>query len=309
MFKRMWLLSLMVLTCTTAVLADDPVTIKPKYQPGQYLTTVQMDNKSVTKVGGQDIATDTKQTMEIVYDVAKPDDAGNVVIQMKFRRFAQTVNGPMGEMSFDSAKPDEGNQDLGKALLPLTKASIKLTVGADGTVKEVSGLSEMWDKMDLPAAAKAQMKQNLGDKMISGMIQQQTAALPSKPVSVGESWKSEQEMAVPMLGQMKPDLTITLKEVKQSESGKRAVLVTAGKIVTEGKEMDMGGASMTIKKMTLNVNSTGEVDLDDVLLNESTTSTDGEMQMEMGPEGSKQQMDIKFKVNVKSVGKKLPPSA
>lgn len=311
MNTRMWLVALLVITGVSAAMADgEKVTLTPKYKPGQYLATVQMQSKQTMLVGGQEMATDMAQTMELSYDVGQPDDAGDIAVTMKFKRFAQSVKMPMGEMAFDTAKPDEGNQEMGKALLPLTKAVIKMKIGPDGKVKDVSGLSDMWDKMEsIPEANRAQMKASLGDDMIRGMMNQQTAMLPSKPIAVGESWKADQEMAVPMLGKMKPDMTFTLKEVKDTPAGKVATISTAGKIDAADQKVEMGGATMSFKKMNMEIKGESSVNVDSIMESEGTSAVAGQMEMEVGPDDAKQQLSAKFNVTTVMRSKRVEPAA
>lgn len=144
---------------------------------------------------------------------------------------------PMGTQEFDSADPDAGSQELA-VLGGLVGMSFEMVMGADGRVREVSGLAEMVEEMvqelsrDQPEGA-GQMRQIMegmfGEESVQSTMQQGTQMLPSEPVTPGAEWDFSHTQPVGF-GTVESESRFTLLDVVEEDGTAWAHIGVEGSI-------------------------------------------------------------------------------
>lgn len=250
--RKMWLLEIALLLSGLAV-AQQEVTLRLCYQPGQTLVYKITLDGTVNLVSEIGVATDLrfkgKLTQEQV--VREVGEDGRAVVLV-------TVTGEMELLS-----PAEGTQPSMQKVLP---TKVLLTIMPDGRVVEIKRVREEGEKSE---SSDEQMKLmqdpfqalTMGAEAISLL----PSPLPPKPIKVGETWDltgtvpvpvaSGQPVSANVIGQGKL-LAIERKEDKefavtevQTEVPKLGDVVTKMLPLKEmGIEMEAKGGNKTIAK-------------------------------------------------------------
>ncbi len=176
------LLSVSLLLCVAcSALAQDKITLKLKYLPGTYVTTMKTSQEQQI-TGPQKITQTVSMTMVMEMTVDKASDNGQQ-IHVTYKRVAQAIKGGPVEMAYDSADKKGGDEKNPMAILGnMVDAAIDVTLDADGKVTKVKGMNEIFDKMakDNPMMG-AQMKKSMGDKTVTEMFDGAAGTCPISP--------------------------------------------------------------------------------------------------------------------------------
>ena len=218
---------------------------------------------------GQGIRQSQLQTLTLEAAVRGVEPNGNITVDWTYTRMQMSAE--MGRTSFewDSDRPDPslGNTPPGAMIAPLQAMlgrTLTVVMTPLGETVELRGaeamLAAMLEGMD-PAFAQM-MEEQLGsvfdEEQMASQFMGGVATLPEAPVSVGDSWTTSTEVAMPMLGgTMTSETQNTITEV-ENRSGERVVLILhEGTMALDSRER-VGGTPVTI---TMN----------EALLNGSTT--------------------------------------
>ena len=190
-------------------------------------------------MGDMSIDQSMSQTIRWVAEEVAAD--GTTTLRQVFEAVKMEMNSPMFGMSYDSAKPDAGDNPMNAMLknifTPLMGQSFTLVMAPTGEVQKVEGLSKLAEKMfqnipQDPAAAGMLdgLKANLSDEAMRGMFMQSFAQFPNKALKSGDTWNTQISVANPMLGGLNTSVTSTLKAVEGDGSNRVATIVTASTI-------------------------------------------------------------------------------
>jgi len=221
------------------------VTLRYRWTKGETMRyrIVQQNTTTISGLPGGmgDMAIDqsTTQTIRWVADEVAAD--GTTTLRQVFESVKMEMNSPMFAMSYDSAKPDAGDNPMSAMLkgvmAPLIGESFTLVMAPTGEVQKVEGLSKLTEKMfqslpQDPAAAGILdgLKANLSDDSMRSTFMQTFAQFPNKPIKSGDSWNTQVSVGNPMLGGLITSTTSTLKSVEGEGSNRIATIVTSSAI-------------------------------------------------------------------------------
>jgi hypothetical protein len=294
--------------------AQEKITLQQKYVPGKYELKQVMTSQAETTIRGQMVPTDMSMTMVMEIVVQAPDDKGLTKVQMGFRQVKQKVSqSGKAMMEYDSENPGIGDQSeaLGRMYKPLLAAKIAFQVTKEGKIQNFSGLEEIWDNMakEDPNLAEVaeEMKKQINNSMVEKMMSQASKSFPDKPVGVGDTWKVETKMTVPMVGEMVVNQDCKLKDVEKSGSTRLAVVEIEAKAKADKPvENKTRRGTMTVEKMQTAQKGTMKVDVDKGIAVQQ--NWDGTVDMEMTtvgrdgestPISSKQKLKMEITMTVK----------
>jgi hypothetical protein len=115
--------------------------------------------------------------------------------------------------------------------------------------------------------------------------------MPNRNVKVGEDWKFDEALSIPMLGDMQMNITYTLKGFEERDGHQCAVLEYAGSMSSDGGEIEaegMPGMKMSIENGVIK----GSIWFDPELGTDIYQTADQSMDLEMnlpgqpGPDGT-----------------------
>lgn len=257
--KKSVLLGLVIVLVLGAIVsdvysADQKFDLKLKLKKGQkFGLKMVTDQKMSQTMMGQQQKMNQMTAMGMSFEVLDVDDNGNMSIKTTYLTIHARIEGPMGVMEYDSTKPQQPGADnpmsaMYKAMLG---QSFAMKLSPKGEILEIKGMDEMIatmiDKMTIDEAMKQQMKEMMKnfineDKMkeTSGTM---VAALPPKPVGIGDSWTNKISVAIGF--PMEIDTTNTLTDHKEGI----ITIQTNANIETgdDAKPTEMGPMKMTMK--------------------------------------------------------------
>jgi hypothetical protein len=241
-------------------------------------------------MAGNKIPSVQSQTQYITIDAASKNADGTQKVVMEVTRFAMTQKLPTGEMKFDSAAPDADKSPL-KAAGVVVGMKITISIDKDGQAVKYEGADEFFKKLvdnpDYPKQIAEMLKEQMTDENLGKSFDLARDMMPTTPVAVGETWKTEGSADIPMLGRTKTNVENTLKEVKTENGRKIAVIVSKSTLRSEEpKKMDIMGVSMTVTKVDITGDTTTSLDAESGLTKSSIADTD--MAMEMSVEAAGQ---------------------
>jgi RNA polymerase sigma factor (sigma-70 family) len=180
----------------------------------QELTT---ETKQSMKVQGQDIVQNQKQTFVYRWTPKEKDKDGNWILLQTISVVKMEIEIGGNKISYDSTKNVGINNPLAEFFKTLIGSEFKLTLSPDMKVTKIEGREDFVKKL---VAANAQLepliKQILGEEAFQQMADQAFAALPSKPVTKGDTWTKESKLNLGPIGSYNTKYTYTY-EGKQGD--------------------------------------------------------------------------------------------
>jgi hypothetical protein len=289
---------------TTVCFAADKVDLKLHLKAGESheMKMTQMQDIAQTMSGSE---FKMKQTQEMVIglDCIAVDANGNMDVKMSYKSMKISMEGPMGKMEFDSAKPKAADANtpphekmMADMLAAMVGSEFQMKIKPTGETTDIRGLSEMMNK--IKGDASSPMANVIGKMFDEDQVKELTGNMvnmyPAGPVAIGESWYDTKSMNFMM--PIDIDTTYMLKGVKDG-------LATIDMV----SKMDMGDSSKPLaidpnNKMSMQmsgtINGTSEVDLATGLSKKTdmTMNFSGVLKMEPNqdmPEGMTMPMTIK----------------
>lgn len=234
--------------------------------PAVALAQVKLEHKQVegaTYAGSVDIS--TKQTMSILGMNQESSSQNNIVVrtkngkreadgtlrsESKVEALQAQIKAPgLGEISFDSAKPDKAPDS---PLTPIFKASAAgswtTVYGKDGKVTAVEGRDKSYESLD--PALRERVKSQYAPEYLKEVANKQLERIPSKPLNVGDSWETVEPMKIDAA----QTLTFTRKYTYQGEVEKDGKKVDSIKVVSTAVKLDIdGNAGLPLKLVKSNL--------------------------------------------------------
>ncbi len=294
--------------------AGEKIDLRLRYVAGSYELTHEMTMAQTIAMAGQQQVQNIESIVAMAMDVGKPDAKGQRKIQIQFKRIKQHMRmGPM-QMAFDSAGPAEENPEfLAKAFQPLLGAKVTAILDANDQVIEVKGLDEIWQKTAAASPAMAalvnMMKGQMGDQFVKQMLTFSAKQFPGRPVGIGDTWKVEDSLLLPVLGKAKVQQDCTLTAIEQTPAGAVAIVSIIGKInMDKGTPMKAGGVTMTFTKTDLGQKIRSRMHVANAMLSEKTVERAGTIAATITmPDGQSQNITIQQKATIKTTARQVTP--
>lgn len=281
--------------------ADDAVTLAWKFKKGEKLHyVIQQNSINDGKFGGQSIKSETKQTLNMEWNVDEVDDDGTAEMTQTITRARLKVTAPgLPAVDYDSAS-EEAPKGLAAQFAAAFKAlvgkKVKLKMSPQGTISDVKipeGLADELKKAGGPGPAAA-----FDEESFKQMTGNSTLQFADHPVKKGDTWQHKTTMSNAQLGaKQTTEITYTYqgtekkdgKQIDNIEMTMKAAIAPpgAGGPQIEIKDQQSSGtiefdhkAGRVIKsqangKMTMAINIMG-TKIDQSVTNEAVTHlTDG----------------------------------
>ncbi len=222
------ILSLVALVASAVPAQAQSVTLRYRWTKGASLT-YRMTNltnsaiRGMPGVGEMTVGQTLTQVLKMTAEDVAPD--GTATLRQSFESVRMEMNGPMGDVVFDSSVPDKTQnpmtESLGKVVGALVGESIVVVMAPDGTVRKVDGASRIVDKIaqamsgDPAAAAAAQgLKAMLSDDALKTTLAQSFSKLPAGAVKAGDTWTGLLAMGNEMIGRVSGTTAFTVKAIE-----------------------------------------------------------------------------------------------
>ena len=238
--------------------AQQPVTLRYAWTQGETLTYRMVVRTTSNITGGPQgngtIDQTMSQTLKISVSAVAPD--GTQILRQSIEAVAVEINGPMGKMAYDSAKPPPADADprmqaMAKTFGALVGEALSVTVASNGAIRRIDGTQRIIDKIvkDLPrdpmAGGMAQnIKQMFTEEALRTSLEQSFSRLPDGPVKPGDTWTSQQALGADAIGKITGTSTFTLKAIEGSGD---AAVARIGVTLALKQEVPPGPSSMSMK--------------------------------------------------------------
>lgn len=302
------LASLIALTlAATFALADEKVSLKYDYPPGQYDMHCVVAVNSQIEAKGQTIPQDMAMVMDISMVAGKPDANGVKKIEFGFSRLQNTVkmNGKV-MAEYDSADPNRQSGPQASMYQAFSKAKMSFDLGPDGGISSVQGLDGLFafdkDSNADPrmVAQMAQMQKKFGDSM-KGMFEDSAKALPNKPVGPGDTWEYQINKELPLLGEAKIQAQCKLIKIEQTpQGGKTAVIESAIKFATDKPTSMPGPESVQITMSGITVGGKATILVDVATGLQSQVNMDMDMALTISVKAANEDSTSNIKTKMKT---------
>lgn len=224
--------------------ADEPVTLKYKWNKGETIT-YRMTTDTKTKMSGipgmGDIDMTQKQVMISSMNVKDVAADGVATVVLSFDTIQVTMEHPMmGKMSYDSDKKDDNakGNPLASSFGAMIGETMTFVIEPTGAVRSAEGMNRIIKKVidavekENPGAG-AIMEQQLqgafGDEAMRKTYEQALKILPDKPVKTGDTWTTSMDMPMPGMGTLKSNITSTYQGTDKADG--RSVAKIANTVV------------------------------------------------------------------------------
>ncbi|MBI1313729.1 hypothetical protein GC176_20750 [bacterium] len=206
-----WILSLaVVVTSATATFAQDSVTFRYRFEPGEKLTyDISNSVKQTQNVNGQAVKSEFAVHTRVEREVSQIDGDGNIVLTSRNQKLTAMMQvGPLGKYEYSSEKTDnDESSTLGAAATPLydaiRNAVVKVTLTPQGEVLAVSGLQEALADVLKSNALTAQLAGGANSKDgARASYGEHFLQFPEKAVEPGDTWELPLELTIPQVGKV-----------------------------------------------------------------------------------------------------------
>lgn len=257
--KHLAAIAVSTLTVASSALAGEPIDIKYKWTKGDVVTyRMVQDTTATTTVPGQAPMSMTQKftstTRMEVQDVA--EDGAATVRSITEAVRVESKAPMMGEMVYDSSDPNAAKPDnpMSAVFDAMIGEGFIMVITPGGEIRSVEGMDKLLDKMadqvGGPMGVEA-IKKNMGDEAMRGTMDQAFKMWAREGIEPGESWTGTLQQKLPMVGTMKMDATMTLKEVTQTDGLRLARIAHVIKTSFEpDNEGAMPGMTMTMEPAT-----------------------------------------------------------
>lgn len=206
--------------------SGEAVDVKLNLQKGKtYGYLMKMDMDMAMEMLGKPINSKMDMDFGFKLNVDDIDKDGNYNMTCTYDEIKFMVNAAGQEMGYDSKNPDAGGSgmmgDMFKKIFgSMVNKQFKMTMSPKGEISKVEGIKEltnsMVDAMDVPAAQKENMRQQMeasfSEEKIKQNFQQGFNVFPDKAVKVGESWHKTMTQDMSNM-KMNTDVKFTVKEI------------------------------------------------------------------------------------------------
>ena len=253
----------LLLACTAPCGRAQEITLPRRLAPGRYVFLATTTHSQVLTRNGVDQPwLVTTRTLELALDVRPAEPGANALVELSFRRIAQTLTTRSQTLRYDSAAPKPQPGRLQHLLAPLLKARLRVALNAAGRVARVEGLDAVWDARALkdPPMAKwlNQIKAEMGDEMLGDLLDQVGRPLPDKPVRVGDSWKGALRFRLPYVGEKKDTHKVVLKGIER-KTGRAVAVLDLGDTYNEPAPSIVQVEPIPLTVQRVQVTQTGEL--------------------------------------------------
>ncbi len=218
----------------------EPVSLRLNVRKGdRFAYRFTMDTDQSMKIGGNDMGSKVRVEKELGYTVEEVAGDGSVWIEVKVGAIRGKMIAPMmGEIEFDSTKPDEEGGPMAamttKPLTALAGKSFRMKVSPNGRLVEVRGVAEamkgVFDEEGGGGGMLGKMMKDMySDEGVKKASEGYFARVPEAPVAAGSAWDTEFDM--PRSG---PGLDVVFrgKSTLEKVDGTEASIATEGTLST-----------------------------------------------------------------------------
>jgi hypothetical protein len=293
MHKKMSLSAALAIALCVVTTADagQQVTLRWQFEPGESLVYRMNMSQESELPNGMGVAV-VEMTTTMRWEVLEVSDEGNATVRVTTERVQMRMDGPMGNMTADSASETPPNDPVGQMVTGLAGVSYTLVFDSSGQLKEVTNLDELREQLAAaggsnPAVGQAleqfASEDGIKDTMARGML-----AFPDGPVGPGDTWDYDYDMQMPMLGTMSIEMVMTLNGTEDRDGSRIALIDSTGTMafLPDDNPQNPAAGMMDLADAALTGTMEWDVDRGRLIRNSGDTT----MQMDINAGGQQMSM-------------------
>ena len=240
-----------------AGLTSDLLDLKPKWKVGnRYVFRTENVSESETRIPNRrdPLKTTQKLTQDFAISILneRPDGGHEAEFEIVGMKMDTDTEGK--KLTYDSTSDAaaDANNPLAPMLQTMVGLKLKYTIDADGKVKEVAGAESFQESMErtltkAPPEVESTLKAMFSEKSLKDMFKN-FEPVADKPVKVGETWNTQQELTLPALGKTVINIYYTFKEWDKQTGQRLAFVQFSGNMDVQSKKgADLGPMNISLE--------------------------------------------------------------
>lgn len=257
---RLAILPLLGVLASTAPGFAQAVPLRYQWKQGDTVTyrTVVRTTSSATggPAGPETFEQTLTQTMKLTVAAVHVD--GTATLRQSIEAVSMEVTTPAGKVAYDSARPVGEDADprvvaMSKTAGGMVGEAISVTMAPTGAIKRIDGAARIADKLiaslprDPMSGGLAQnIKAMMNEDALRNSLEQSFSRMPEQPVSVGDTWTSEQAIGADATGKIVGTSTFTLKAVDGAGDARSARIAVSLALRQQGAPGSGASAAMKL---------------------------------------------------------------
>ncbi len=236
--------------------AADAIALKQQWTVGKkYYQTMETISSTTMSMGGQDVDQKMDMTMEYSTAISQHEDGQRKRLTQRFDRVAIKMDMMGQQTSFDSAKPDDDPQGMGKSFSAFVGKELKMLASAQDEIQDIENFDEFQKGLAAGPGAAMAGKIFTKESLTETVGQAALKSLPGHPVKPGDSWPVSYSMELPQIGTVSIEGTYTFKGMQPHDDIPCAEITMDASMeiaaAPEGAEKDPTAAMMQAMGVTL----------------------------------------------------------
>jgi hypothetical protein len=223
----------------------DVLDLRPKWNVGKrYVFRIESISEGEARVPNRrdPVKTNSTLTEDLAISVLGERPGGGYEIQFEYVNMKMNVDAEDKKLTYDSSSG--ASVDPNNPLAPMIQATLglklKVFLDAEGKVDKVEGLESLQQYMDKTLAKTAPeigntLKGMFSEDSMKSMFKN-FEPLTDKPIKVGETWTSTQELSLPFLGKTLLNNYYTFKEWDKRTDQRLAFVQFSGNMDSQSKK-------------------------------------------------------------------------
>jgi len=253
-----------------------PAEVKPKVQLkiafplGTYRLAEESQADQKITVMGQTHRMIESMVISGRADVADTGIEGDRRVVFRCEGIKQSVTVDTRTLRFDSASTDEQDPKLSQLLRPLVGWAGAVTIDSTGGVKMLEGIDLLKARLEqrsIPPQTRRKLRTVMEAFLRRLLTRHWAELIPKTPVGAGDTWACEMPFeSIPLLGKLKLAAECSLQEVKDTPTGRVAVLSFVAQTQLNGRKTDLRAltatpVTVTFKTLAVQVKGTADFDM------------------------------------------------
>jgi hypothetical protein len=205
-FHRVFLPLAALVIFAGSLSAADTLELKQRWIAGKkYYQTMQTVQTSSFSMAGQTLEQAVSTTMEITQAVRLQPDGKSKRMTMKYDRVAMDMSMNGQKVSFDSSKPDAGNDPLGfsKTFGSIAGKELQILLSENDEITGLENYDEFIKMLGSSPVPGMDMSKMFSKESITQMMKGQSLqSLPGHPVKPGDSWPFTTNLELAQMGKV-----------------------------------------------------------------------------------------------------------
>lgn len=200
--NRIFIFIILIAALTSCDFSKERIMIGYKPEKGKtYKYRVVVDSDLGQEMRGRKVNLKNYQEMVYSMKVDEINEQGDINITVSYDSIYQRSQTPYGVSEFNSSYANASSNPMGIASMALIESEIKLSMTAEGEIKEIKGIERVYEKISRKMSdmlgenawsrVYQTIKAQFGEEAIKETYERMYIMIPEDSVAIGDKWSSE----------------------------------------------------------------------------------------------------------------------